>query len=241
MSDEWFSPARLEAQSRDSNRENAGGDFGSYAAVLRTGRIVGTALESHNLVRAAERVRQYRCVLPRRHYASIADIGCGLGFTAAALAQEFTGAHVFGYEISEDAVLYGQKTFPDVVFRRQGIDPQSDLGERFDLVLAQEFYPFTRTADWAIQKPLIDMIFRHLKPGGILLIELSERGREGTVLANRDLIAGVRAERLAFDRIYRKLKVFWLARIASGVAGPLRGVDRNIALILEKPRDSVVS
>jgi SAM-dependent methyltransferase len=239
MSEPWYTPENLARLAHAADRAaTEGGDFGSYAAALRKGTIEGTEVDSHNLVAAAARVRQYRHILPRRRYASIADVGSGLGFTTLALAREFAAAKVVGYEVSPDAVAYAERHHPGPTYRCQVIDITSELGERFDLVLAQEFYPFTRTAEWKFAKSFIDLLLRHLNPGGILLIELSERHPDRTILANRAELAAFRPRyrRLAFDRIYRKLKSFWLSDLASAVVGPLRGADRNLAILIADPR-----
>jgi len=240
MTETWFSPRRLQEQARAPDRERVGGDFGSYAQALRTGSIVGTEAASHNLVHAEGRVRQYRHVLRRRSFTAIADIGCGLGFTAAALAKAFPGARVVGYELSPDAVAFASQHFPGVHFLCQGIDTTTEFGEQFDLMLCQEFYPFTRTSDWVIQKSFIDMALRHLRPGGHLIIELSERDRERTILANMAELNSYepRMRRLAFDRIYRNLKVFWLSRWVSVLASALYRVNQNIVLVFERQPDS---
>jgi SAM-dependent methyltransferase len=238
MSEPWYAPQNLERLARAPDRSRLEGDFGSYAKALQTDSIAGTDIEAHNLVSAAARARQYRHILPRRSYGKIADIGSGLGFTAAALAREFTGSRVTGYELSPDAVAFAQRHLPEAKHICQTIDPESDLGDFFDLIVCQEFYPFSRTTDWAFQELFLKMFLRHLQPGGILLIELSERHFERTILANRAALDAYRPRylRLPFDRIHRTLKVFFLAKLASALAGPLGGVDRNVAILLESPR-----
>jgi len=240
MTETWFSPRQLQEQAQAPDRERMGGGIGSYAQALRTGSIAGTGAASHNLVHAAGRVRQYHHVLRRRSFAAIADIGCGLGVTTAALAELYPDARVIGYELAPDAVDFASKHFPRADFVCQAIDPKTEFGERFDLILCQEFYPFTRTSDWTIQKSFIDMALRHLRPGGVLLIELSERGGENTILANMAALKSYAPllRRLPFDRLHRNLKIFWLSRWASALARLLRGANQNIVLILENRPDS---
>jgi hypothetical protein len=121
----------------------------------------------------------------------------------------------------------------------------SDLDIGFDLILAQEFYPFTRTGDFCVHAGYLAFLERHLVPGGTAFIVLSERDREQTILANLPLVydwclqhgLSVRHFALPFDRIYRTLPVLWMSRVASF---PFRymGYDRLFAIqidALKKP------
>jgi len=135
--------------------------------------------------------------------------------------------------------------FPGPIFEHIALTPETALGRRFELVLAQEFYPFTRTADTALHGAYLDLLLRHLEPGGICLIVLSERDRHKTILS--DLGAASRRchahgctlarRRLPFDRVFHHLPWLWPSLAASVVLG-LRGYDRTTALIVEKPPSS---
>jgi len=48
----------------------------------------------------------------------------------------------------------------------------SDSG--FDLVLAYEFYPFTRTTDWSMHKKYLDMCLKNCNPGGYVVLGMPE-------------------------------------------------------------------
>jgi SAM-dependent methyltransferase len=241
----WFDPHQLSA----SERKIAGreleeianeGDFGAYAEVNRTDNF-GETLPSHNLIKVAGRVEVYRQIL-KRDLAAIADIGCGIGLTACELSKQFAPAKVHGYEVSQEAVAYAKRACPDVNFVAGAISPDSDLDIGFDLILAQEFYPFTRTGDFSVQSDYLEFLAQHLLPGGVALIVLSERDRHQTLLANlpelrdwceeRDLVATY--FKLPFDRIYRTLPVLWMSRLAS-IPFSLFGYDRLYAVRIEAP------
>ena len=236
MSDHWFAVDKLERAARALDRENAGGDFGSYAKANRTGSVDGPAIATHNLIHAAHRVRLYRHILPRRDFASIADIGCGLGLTTAALAREFAPTCVTGYDISPDAIEFARRRFPAARFVCQGIDSTSDLGGTFDLILCQEFYPFTRTPDWAVQQPMIESLLKKLNQNGWLVIELSERDPDRTILANLNKLVGFRPllRRLPYDRVHRRLGWIRLSILVSASLARLTGRDRNMAILLNR-------
>jgi trans-aconitate methyltransferase len=233
----WFEPAELaRAEEEVRAKGTVKGDFGSYAAANRTGRLSGSGIENHNLVHADGRVRQYAHVLGGRDFADIADMGCGLGLTADALARAFPGARVVGYEMSQDAVDFASRQFPNASFRQLGLAADSRLDRSFDLILCQEFYPFTRTADWAYQRPLLDNLIAHLRPGGVLLIELSERDAGKSILVNLPAMASYKpvVRRLPFDRVFRKIAAWLPAQAVSAVLSRLLGRPRNVAVLIER-------
>ena len=241
----WFDPDQLTASERaiagrDLDEIANEGDFGAYAEVNRTDHF-GDTLPSHNLIKAAGRVDVYRKFL-KRDFAAIADIGCGIGLTACEISKQFAPAKVHGFEVSQEAVAYAKRSFPDVEFVAGAIAADSDLDIGFDLILAQEFYPFTRTGDFSVHASYLAFLEGHLLPGGIAFIVLSERDREQTILANlpevynwcRNRGLSVRHFALPFDRIYRTLPILWMSRLASI---PFRyiGYDRLYAIQIEAP------
>lgn len=237
--DQWFLPSHLsekEKIARTQSKRELGNDFGSYAVINETNSLEKSAIESHNLIHADARVRLYRKVLPRKKYIDIADIGCGIGMTASSLARRFPGARVIGYEISHDAVTYATRMYPHVVFEQKAIAPDGDFGRNFDLILCQEFYPFTRTSDWEIQHSYILGMLRHLRNSGLLAIELSERSSDRTILANLDHMSEFRMSTriLPFDKIFRIIPILWIADLLSAVVGCTSGRERNVLIVIEK-------
>jgi SAM-dependent methyltransferase len=239
MEKNWFDPdvlGELERRTRSSNLEEVRneGDFGCYAVANRGEGVVASLVESHNLVYAFQRVNQYRAVLKQRRFYRIADMGCGLGLTTEALSRLYPEARVVGFDISHDAVEYARRTFHNASFKQMALGPEAELGASFDLILCQEFYPFTRTGDWDVHRGYIGMLLRHLEPDGILLIELSERDPHKTVLRNITKLREIQASvsYLPFDRIYRKIRLFWLSRLLSFAAAAALKRDRNVCIML---------
>lgn len=213
---------------------NASGDFGSYAKANLNDCLEGSGIENHNLVFACGRVELYRQLWREIPLNSIADIGCGLGLTTGALVDAFTGSHVNGYEISPDAVEFARRHFPKASFECHAFCPDSDLGRRFDLILCQEFYPFTRTASWETQSEFLTVLRRHLTDHGCIVIELSERDFETSILCNLDKISGFHIDRavMPYDRVFRRLPFLSLAQAVSFVLGRATGMPRNFHLKL---------
>jgi SAM-dependent methyltransferase len=167
----WFSPEKLEKAGRDFELANpesltSGGDFVSYAKANRGEGLKNSGIESHNLLDSYPRVKLYSALLERNAHQKIADLGCGLGFTSGALAEIFGTDNVTGYEVSLDAVQYAEKRWPRLKFIAGAVDENARLQESYDLVVAQEFYPFTRTSDISIHVGYLITILQSVNRGG---------------------------------------------------------------------------
>ena len=104
---------------------------------------------------------------------TIAEIGCGAGFTTNTLKNVYRNSLVYGYEISYDAIEYAKNNFPQCHFEQKKIDPSFELGEiKFDLILCQEFYPFTRTKNFDKHFQWLQFLLNNLNKDGIALITL---------------------------------------------------------------------
>ncbi|MBR9971887.1 class I SAM-dependent methyltransferase [Magnetospirillum sulfuroxidans] len=232
-SDEWMQPDRL-AQSAESERGNlsAHGDFGCYARVNSTGSLADSGIESHNLVFADGRGALYKQMWRGLRLNAIADIGCGLGLTSAALARQFPAASVYGYELSPDAIEFARRSFPQVTFECRVINKDCALERRLDLILCQEFYPFTRTADLVLQIDVLRGLRNNLADGGCIIVELSERDYDTSILVNLENITGFALERrvMPYDRVFRSLPILPLARLASFFMRLATRQPRNIHL-----------
>ena len=80
---------------------------------------------------------------------------------------------VCGYEISADAVKYGKKNFPTCYFEQKKIEPSSNLCKNnFDLIICQEFYPFTRTRDEEVHHQWCNFLLNNLNKNGIAIISV---------------------------------------------------------------------
>ncbi|KAF0222055.1 MAG: putative SAM-dependent [Rhodospirillaceae bacterium] len=233
--DEWMRPDRLaQAAAAECGNLSAGGDFGSYARANSTGSLASSGIESHNLVFADARVALYEQIWRGLRLKAIADIGCGLGLTSAALARKYPAARVHGYELSPDAVEFARRSFPQATFECRAIGKDSVLGPRFDLILCQEFYPFTRTADLVLQTDILHGLRANLADDGCIIVELSERDYRTSILVNLDRIAGFAIERqvMPYDRVFRSLPILSLARRASFFLERATRLPRNIHLKL---------
>ena len=93
----------------DPESLTSGGDFVSYAKANRGEGLKNSGIESYNLLDSYPRVKFYSALLERNAHQKIADLGCGLGYTSAALAEIFGTDNVTGYEVSLDAVQYAEK------------------------------------------------------------------------------------------------------------------------------------
>lgn len=227
-SNDWFSPANLERLARncesvDHKLLSQGGDFSAYAKVNRGNSLTDSGIENHNYLYPIDRVRLYRELVGRETCEKIADLGCGLGFTSAALSEIFCTSRVTGYEISLDAVQYASKKWPRIKFIAEAVHGNSRLSEQFDLVIAQEFYPFTRTSDWDVHKSYISTILCSLRERGTLLIGMAE-GRE-TIMSNvkrldyfcRRFNAHCSLHYLPFLKVYSLVRSYFWASLFSWI------------------------
>ena len=222
-----------EARNADPEAITKMSDFGSYARANRGGGLSDSGIESHNLIAPMNRVRIYRCATRGVKIASIADLGSGLGFTSAALADVFSTKDVTGYEISKDACEFAARKWPALNFVAQALVPGTKLMQQYDLIIAQEFYPFNRTTDRPLHEQWIHTIADSLTKGGVALITLTEGSRE-SILSNLGHVKPILEKRgcamtsfsLPFDRVYSWLPLYQLARLASNV----------LSILLKRPR-----
>ena len=149
-------------------------DFGSYKALIEGVSKKSSAIEHHNLcneTRITQCLKDYVKILNRNdcnNPKTIADFGCGVGFTTRKLKKIFPESIVTGYDISHDAINYAKTASTNCLFEQKVIDPNiKSNNEQFDLILCQEFYPFTRT----------DRIEDHLKWLNYLLESITQNGK----------------------------------------------------------------
>lgn len=122
----WFDPETL-AKAEKGFRERspfglkAKGDFGGYAEANRSAGIPEEA-KSHNLLAPEARTGIYRAVLYGKEFEQLADIGCGLGHTTAALSKSFQTSDVTGFDIS--ACEWAQRQWPHLKFIAQPVSSE---------------------------------------------------------------------------------------------------------------------
>lgn len=180
MSDpEWWRPerlARLEAEFRRRPTEDRDNDFGSYHVVASGGDVSRSALHLHNDLDPGPKVSAIRRCIELGAPQTILDVGCGAGFTTAALAAEFPDASVLGVDLAHDAIRFAERTHSRASFAVATIAPDADPLGIFDLIWCIEFYPFTRTDDVASQVGFIRHLASQLASNGRLLIVMTWRG-----------------------------------------------------------------
>jgi len=242
------SPEKLkqqDAEARNSSPESIsiGSDFGSYARANRGSGLTGSGIEHHNLIASINRVRIYRDAIGKVKIATVADLGCGLGFTTSALAQIFATSTVTGYEISRDACEFARKTWPDLTFIPEAVCPNTKLNAKYDLIVAQEFYPFTRTNDPEIHESFINTITQSLTENGIALLTLTEGSPESILIHAGHLARKLEASNISmtvfslpFDRIYAILPIYTLAKFASNLLSVLLKKPRFVAVAISRKR-----
>lgn len=223
----------LEARSADPDSVTKGSDFGSYARANRGAGLADSGIEHHNLTAPMTRVRIYRSAIKQQKIDSIADLGCGLGFTSAALAEVFSTSNVTGFDVSKDACEFASRKWPTLSFRSEAITSNTSLPMKYDLILAQEFYPFTRTSDSNIHVQFAQTLASSLTEKGVALITLTE-GSPESILSNFNSTKATLGDQgftlrkfsLPFDRVFAILPFFFLAQVASKI----------LSFILRKPR-----
>jgi len=120
--------------------------------------------------------RKYEVIaglVPRRHYASALDLGCGIGL----LARRLVGLAdtVLGVDISAAAVARAQVAHVGVDRLRFAQGDIADLPQNFDdkfdlLVLADSLYYLPPPLDDAMLTAIAARMARLLRPGGICLL-----------------------------------------------------------------------
>jgi 16S rRNA G1207 methylase RsmC len=180
MSDpEWWRPerlARLEAEFRERPSEAQANDFASYHLVAAGGDVTASALHLHNDVDPGPKITAIRRCVSLGDPHTILDVGCGAGFTTAALASEFPHASVLGVDLAHDAIRFASRTHTRATFAVATIAPDAEPLGVFDLIWCIEFYPFTRNDDVAAQVGFIRHLASQLSPDGLLLIVMTWRG-----------------------------------------------------------------
>jgi SAM-dependent methyltransferase len=200
------------------------------------------SLGSNNLLRADARVRIYRTLFPFSP-ASIADVGCWVGLTTAALKRAYPGVTVFGYDVSENAIAYATRTdLSGPEYRAVAAGPDVTLERSFDALIFQEFYPFTRTQNFDIHSDFLRFIVNNLSKGGFAFIQLAVRHPERTILNNlpqlqtfcREHDLAFSQHMIPFDRLVDITGSVRLSALLTPTLATVTGADRRIVLMLRR-------
>lgn len=241
MSDpEWWRPerlARLEAEFRERPTEDRGNDFGSYHVVASGGDVAQSALHLHNDLDPGPKISAIRRCIALGEPRTILDVGCGAGFTTAALAAEFPAASVLGVDLAHDAIRFAERTHERASFAVATIAPDAQPLGTFDLIWCIEFYPFTRTDDVDAQAGFIRHLASQLDVNGRLLIVMTWRGSRSLASVYdrvREACPELTIERTTYPhpRLVARLPLP-LARLASRVLTRVTGreCDKTVVVV----------
>jgi len=242
----WWSPEALAQREREVRTAGVAGetdvrnDFASYKAFASSGNAESSGLDMHNEVEPwridtvcgdyATLIRRFRDNAPK----TIADLGCGVGFTTDGLNRVWPSATVIGFEVSVDAVQFARHRWPSCMFVDGAITANATLnGAPFDLLLCQEFYPFTRTGSLAVHRDWLRCLANNMSDDGLAIIMVPASTRDSI----NDTFESLRHEfalrkiQIAAPRVSRRLP-FALARLAGRVIGVVKPAwVRNLYLL----------
>jgi 2-polyprenyl-3-methyl-5-hydroxy-6-metoxy-1,4-benzoquinol methylase len=216
----WWSPEVLAERERevrtgsDPANEDLRNDFASYRALVSGADTSQASLHLHNECepwRVDTVCRDYQAVVRAalgRPPRTIADLGCGAGFTTDGLKRTWPAAVVHGFDVSHDAVTVARSRWPACQFTQVALSPDVTVPcSPYDFILCQEFYPFTRTGEIADHRSWLSCLSRSLVPGGVAVVMISAATPESV----NDTFGELRSEfalqrvRVAAPRISRSL------------------------------------
>jgi SAM-dependent methyltransferase len=247
---EWWTPDELVATEERirlgllDTTPDVRNDYGSYGALAGGADPVTSGLYLHNEFeswRIATVCADYLrlVVRTRRETPScIADLGCGAGFTTDGLKQQWPSAHVVGFELSHDAVTYARRKWSACEFIQGAVRLDASLaGGPYDVILCQEFYPFTRTASASDHAQWLELVSSNLSARGVGIVTVSSANRQciNTTYSDLRLQFNLRRVHLAAPRLARKLP-FVLSRAAGSLLRVVRPQwARSIYLLHKNP------
>jgi tRNA(adenine34) deaminase len=223
----WWSPQAIalqEAEVRaraDQGELDVRNDFASYRALADGRDPVSAGLHLHNPYKEQHvdaLCRDYSNIWRKVSLSapsSVADLGCGAGYTTAGLKRLWPGAAVHGIDVSEDAIRFARARWGSCQFESRAIDPyEQTYSNTFDFVLCQEFYPFTRTSSSDEHRLWFRFLRRSVTSIGLAVITVSSANRESVNATFGELQEEFQLTRytLSSPRISRRVP-FALSRI----------------------------
>jgi len=227
----WWSPEALTEREREvrmgpsDDAHDLRNDFASYRELAGGSEPQSSGLHLHNEVepwRIDTVCRDYGVIVRqslRRQPRSIADLGCGAGFTSDGLRRTFALATVTGFDVSHDAVYYARNRWTQCRFIEGAITSGRALdGAPYDVILAQEFYPFTRTGSLDSHREWTKFLLDNLSNDGVAIIMVSARTPDSINHTYPQLRGefNIRRNRIAAPRLSQRLSPG-----VAGVAGTL--------------------
>lgn len=243
---EWYKVDELVKNAKDRYKEYDNGeidntnDCDSYR-LLYEGQE-NTNIESHNSLGVAADTISACISFTIRKYAKtakkLADLGGGCGFIASAIKKKNSELDIYSYDLQKYASLYGQKNFPNIKFICKAINPDDIFDEgKFDVILAYEFYPFTRNSEVLYQKSYVDMCLNNLNDNGILLIEAPITKESNNILnienEMRKSYNVLDKIIMPYPKIHKLCKNYFMANIVSRIFALFR-TSKQCLLVVKK-------
>ncbi len=149
-----------------------------YANVARKAGLSSSSTMEDALIRKHETEAITHFVdLTTKGSGSLADVGCGNGYTLGVLAARHPGLALSGYEYTTELLALTRERFeagPDVRLHAADVR-EADFckGEQFDVVIVQRV--LINLLDRASQRDALDNIVSAIRPGGhVLFLECFE-------------------------------------------------------------------
>ena len=249
---DWWKPNKLKESQKSFLKENdvdkldVHNDFGSYKVMLNTNDYSKSLIHSHNDLAPNYRVKMLKKILGDFNPHKIYDVGCGLGFATNEISKEYPRAEVIGMDISDDAITFGKKNFPNCKFLSEAIDPENEKQIfQADLIFATEFYPFTRTSNLNDHKQYLAHLTDGLsEEGKLVIIQLWDDSESLSINYNelKSFFLNLKFDlySLPLRQIGKFVRSRQLANILSAIARPiLRGITsgqlaKTKALVISK-------
>jgi len=113
---------------------------------------------------------------------AVLDLGCGDGKVTAELARCVTQGYVLGVDSSAAMIdlashCYPVSQYPNLSFAQMDAR-RLDFAERFDVVFSNAALHWVKD-----HQPVIEGIYRSLKPGGRILLQMGGKGNAGVILS----------------------------------------------------------
>ncbi|MFM7308456.1 MAG: class I SAM-dependent methyltransferase [Actinomycetota bacterium] len=240
----WWSPKALvdrELEIRSgTDVADIRNDFASYKALLHGLTEAESGLYMHN------EFEPWRVNMVCRDYATlvgrdkthdplvIADFGCGAGFTTDGLQRTWPFARVTGFDVSVDAVQYARSRWTRCTFVDGIIVPSQQLaGGPFNLLVCQQFYPFTRTGSIVVHREWLGCLLNNMSKEGLAIITLAASTRDSINDTYTELRREFKLSRvqIAAQRISRRLP-FAMSRAVAVLLRDMRpGWVRNLYVL----------
>ena len=242
----WWSPEALAAREQeirsgaDAEATDVRNDFASYKALVSGSDETTSGLYMHNEVqkwRIDTMCRDYAAIVRARRSRNpqtVADLGCGAGFTTDGLWRMWPSATVTGFDVSVDAVQFARVQWQQCQFVDGAVAPDKPMvGAPFDALLCQEFYPFTRTGDASAHRQWLRCLLNNMSNDGlaIIMVAASTHGSINDRYGELRREFALRRVQVAAPRISRRLP-FAMSRVVGMLLRDVRpGWVRNLYVL----------